>query len=199
MFNVKVFVVVWVTLLLGACTSIEVKTEQRQDVDLASKKLYHFLPIEEWSGDKAIDNQLMHTRVTEAVHRQMNQKGYRRINTPDDADVWVYIRMATKPVASFGWLSWDLLSFGYSDDNCLSSCNDVWGGSDADVGQVASSQQYRKRVIFTLSVIKPRMSEVLWQGEATGTLRNDDTQEERLEWIHAMVSSIVDKYPAKTK
>lgn len=171
-----------VSLLCFACAGIAVRTDFDADADFAGLQRFAWLepPVVE-GGDPFLDNTLLRKRVREAVARELEARGYQRVEDPEDADflatfhVTIEERLRVHQYPDVGY-------YGFHGRWVY------WGGGST------YAQTYEEGTLI-LDLIRQRDRQLVWRGWGSGAVPTVDTDRER---IDLAVEKILERFPPET-
>ena len=147
------------------CSSISVNQDFNPDFDFANWKTYGFIPIPESAG---ID-QLSADKLSNAVKRELNAKGYK---DSEPSDFGVAFHFGKKTVT-------DVQSYGYG----------WWGyGGGVDVSQ------YEQGTLI-IDLIDMKTNKLEWRGTAQGALPDNPDMQTRTAGIDSAVAQMLAPFP----
>ncbi len=182
--TVKLLSLLFVTLVMASCSSIQVNSDYDDATDFNQYKTYGFL-------DKAIDkaeiSDLDKKRILSAIDAEFHKKGFTKSDNP--AVLVNFFTKANKEVnvnqwgygAGFGW------GWGYG-----------WGGWGPGMwgGNYTSVSTSTEGTLF-IDIIDASKKELVWQGIGSGVLTLDrDKKQAR---INEFVSEIMKQFPPQKK
>jgi len=173
-------------LVLGplGCRTFDVRTDFDSDVAFDRFETYFWLePPEVEGADPFADNALLRKRLRVAIEAELDERGYRRVESKESADFLV----------SYGVV----LEEGYKV-NGVSTAGGAYGGRYFGYGYGAgfatANMRPSQESTLIIDLLDPRSEDLVWRGWADGIVRTRDKDrgEERL---RKGVHSILEAFP----
>ncbi|BCA53101.1 hypothetical protein W02_02410 [Nitrospira sp. KM1] len=172
-------------LSLSACANIDVKTDHDPTVDFAKFQTYAFAGLTEIDKTGVYDNSLMRKRIEAGLSRELEKKGFRRVELADHPDLrvhyWVGIKEKQRIESTggyyggmYGWRG------GYG-----------WG---AGYGGGVQSYDYNEGTLI-VDLVEPVKNELVWRATMVAPL--EDTTDENLELGRKALEKAFEEYPPK--
>ena len=170
--------VMGVLLLLG-CQSMQVSADFRRNFRFSSAETYAWLPDPPGhAGDPVLHNGLIDERVREAVDREFQALGYRKVAVEDaDLHVTYYLSLETR-------VSVRMVSNMYQYRG---------GFFDHHSTQVALREYERGTLLIDL--LEAPRRRLVWRGTATARVRRRSDPEEREQKIDDAVARTLAQFP----
>lgn len=161
---------------LGACASIDVKTEHDPAADFSRFRTFAFAerpPIEE-SG--IADNSAARDRIEAALSRELTSKDLRRVGAEHQPDLMVYYSVAVREKLQKVWRT------GYG-----------WG---ARYGGGGTTYPYEEGTLI-VDLVDPVKQELMWR--ATIDAHLDDSAAGNLDLADRAIARVFRNYPPRTQ
>lgn len=176
--KMKIIISVFALALLfgmSSCSpSLMVRSDYDRQTNFAQYTTYGFYNPSESSQDAVMGSQLMLKRMSQAMSREMENRGYKL--TKNNPDILVGFTTDAQNKQSV------------QSNNSFSPYWGYWGG----MNQVSSRNYEENRIIVNLYDGKSK--EMIWQGYAKGEI-NDRNRKDRDALVYDVVSKIMLEYP----
>ena len=160
----------------GCSPSLMVRSDYDRQTNFSQYTTYGFYNPSQASQDAVMGSKLMLKRMTQAMSREMENRGYKF--SPNDADILVGFSTDARNVQSV-----------QSNNNF----SPFWGWGWGMGGNNVSSRNYEENRII-ISLYDGKTKEMVWQGYAKGEI-NDRNRKDREALIFDVVSKIMLEYP----
>ncbi|MDD7913430.1 DUF4136 domain-containing protein [Polaribacter ponticola] len=174
----KISFILFSTILLMSCSSINVASDYDTKVDFTKYKTFAFYKP---GIDKADISSLDKKRVLKAIEVELLAQGLRKSNEPD-----MLVSIFTKSRRKVN-INQNRNSFGYAFG---------WGRSPWMIGMRNNDlniNEYTEGTLF-IDFIDKSKKELVWQGIGTGALRVNNVEKKEAR-IKEFVKEIVSKFP----
>jgi hypothetical protein len=167
MFVRRVFLAVVGTVLVAGCSGVSVNTDYDREADFAGYETFAWVP----GNAEAARNPLLLKRVQKMAEGILSEKGYRRLEDADAADMLVGFS-------------------GHSKDKVEVWTNDYysspawWGYRDVDVYQYTEGT-------LVVDILDGVSDQLVWRGNATGVI-DDPPRDDR---ILQSLQKVLAKFP----
>ena len=165
-------------LLLGmsSCSpSLMVRSDYDRQTNFSQYTTYGFYNPSLNSQDAVMGSKLMLKRMTQAMNREMENRGYKFAT--NDADILVGFSTDSQNVQSV-----------QSNNNF----SPFWGWRFGGMNQVSSRNYEENRIV--ISLYDGKTKDMVWQGYAKGEI-NDRNRKDREALVYDVVSKIMHEYP----
>ncbi len=196
-------------LTLGACASLQVRTDYDPQASFAQLRTYNSSNQTADAGQHpAVNSPLVERRVRRAVDSTLGRMGYQRVTT-DTADFRVTYRILTERkttvdrgygYGSYGYGSYyggGYLGHGHFGHGFFGRGH--FGRSYFGLGYSPyyGSSRVREYVQakLVLDVVDARTDELIWRGWATKSLEDNPTPEAVRKYVKAAVEKILERFP----
>ena len=180
------------------CSSVEVSTDFDPTADFGALKSYAWLPKpQKESGNPQIDdNQVMHTRITNAVEKQLAVRGFGSgpSDTPDFL-VRYNVSLRRKMSSDNTDPSLGVIGPGWGFDE--HRYGGGWGstsGWNPRAPSEAFASDYQEGALV-LDIVNPVNRKLIWRGMANANVYASDSSGEREERINEAVTKMLAKFP----
>jgi len=166
------FWILFAVICFAGCSGASIQNDYDPQTNFTVLKTY------DWgeSGEDSGINDLDMARVTEAVNRHLNAKGYKKnSNHPDFLVTALFV----------------------VKDNTRAAGTDVSVQSDTFAMSKRSKRASHKVGTLILNFLEADSNMLLWQGAAGDVLKAANTPEKRQERINAAVAGILDQFPPR--
>jgi hypothetical protein len=150
--------------LLAGCSGVSVNTDYDREADFASYQTFSWVP----GNEEAVRNPLLLKRVQKMAEGILVEKGYRRIDDADAADMLVGFS-------------------GHSKDKVEVWTNDYysspawWGYRDVDVYQYTEGT-------LVIDVLDGASDQLVWRGTSTGVIEDPPKDEKILQSLQKVLA-----------
>jgi len=165
--------ILFITLLMGACSTIQVATDYDQHVDFNKYKTFAFYKP---GIDKAEISDLDVKRILRSIQYELQSRGYQLSENPD-----ILVSIFTKEVDRvnvYNNVGWGWGWYGYP-----------YGG----MGYNSVSRETEGSLYIDL--IDASKKELVWQGKGTGALITSGNLAKKEERIREFVKEILEQFP----
>ncbi len=162
-----------ITLLMSACSSIQVATDYDRKVDFNQYKTFAFYKP---GIDKAAISDLDVKRILRSIQYELQSRGYRLSENPD-----ILVSIFTKEVdrvSVYNNVGWGWGWYGYP----------YWGMGHNSVSTETEGSLY-------IDLIDAERKELVWQGKGTGYLITSGNMAKKEERITEFVKEILAEFP----
>ena len=165
------------TLIAGCGSSINVNHDYDRDADFGGLKTFAWIqmPTTGVGSTKIAQerNSLLDKRIKTTVNRQLAAQGY----TADEDNPDFLLMYHTGLDDKINVTNW---GYGYSSP--------YWGGRNVDVYQYTQGS-------LILDIIDPADNQLIWRGEASATVNQNDSYEKREERLNSAVAKLLANFP----
>ena len=168
-------------ILLTGCSSITVSTDYDADVDFDDFKTYTWLPAPaNKQDDPRIKNDLLESRIHQAVDNQLAALGFRKLDDGDvDCYVNYYISLEKElDVVTIGDY------YGY----------DPYWRHRRGMGPTTIVQEVDVGTLM-IDILESKKKGLIWRGTAQALVDTSSTPEQRTKKINTAVSKIFSNFP----
>ena len=168
-------IVLLMSLLAAGCaTGIPVEMDFDPEQDFASLRQYA------WHDRVVAPNQLVETRIREALENGLAARGFSRVEPSDGPDFRVSFTAVAEQALNFDTVS---TGMNYRGRN--------WGTG------VASTTRVREytRGTLVVDVSDPSGEQLLWRGSSARKLQQDRSVEDKERDVREIVTAILQKFP----
>ncbi len=165
-----------VLLLFTGCSSLKVNTDYDPDISLSGLHTYSIIDPTKKSPDTLQDE-----RIIKAITTNLNAKGYRSVASKE-ADF--HVRFQTE-------IQYDVpsnVSFGVG-------VGSFSGNRGASVG--ASRRPLNDKITLITDILSPSDEKLLWRGDASDNLTQNDTPQERETYIKKLADALLESFPKR--
>ena len=175
-------IVVGVAMLTAACASVSVNTDYNSEAisSMSAYQGYAWLPHPQ-GGDTRANNDLVATRVVNAVDEALAASGYRKAQ--QDADFLVGWHLSLEGKIDVTTVN-RYYGYGYGR----------WRGGAVVVGQTTSVREYDEGTLI-IDIVDAASNELVWRGTAQGEIKANATGEQRSERVRSVVQQILEDFP----
>ncbi len=162
------------------CGSKQVEVDFRRNFRFASVRTYAWLPDPPGhAGDPVLHNDLIDGRVRDAVDRELETMGYRRVGV-DEADLHVtyYLGLETR-------VNMQMVARSYR----------YRGGGFFDSHNTQTAVRQYERGTLILDLLEAERRRLVWRGTVSSRVRRRSTPEERDEMVNDAVEKILQRFP----
>lgn len=166
---------------LAACSGIVVTNDWDPRVDFSQFQTFAVL---EERGQPI--NRLTDQRIRAAIVGNLTSKGFRQVNTPDEADLAIGYQVTTDERTSYQTVhsGWGASGFGSSRTR--------WGGS----GGISRTTQWNYTVgTLVIAAFEARDKELVWEASGTGIINPSSGPEQSEQRINDAVREIMQDFP----
>lgn len=160
--------------LAGCAPSVMVRSDYDHEANFSKFQTYSIAPMPGGNNDPVMGSQLMQKRITQALDREMQARGYKRVERGGD----LVVRFDT-----------DARNLQSVQSNNVGPM--FWGWWGPMNNNVSSRNYEENRVI--VSLLDGRTNEMVWQGWARGEL--NARRRDRDQLIQDTVAKIMIQYP----
>ncbi|MGZ3458198.1 MAG: DUF4136 domain-containing protein [Archangium sp.] len=184
-------------LVLGlvSCTSIKTSTNYDPNAvqEVASYRTYAWLPMKE-GGDPRIHNPIIQARVQQAVDRDLQGRGYKRVDPGQNPDF------------EMGWhgavdkkVEADVINsyYGYAWDPWYDPFYGPVAYGGAGVPQTVVREYTQGTLI--LDVVDAKSDKLVWRGTAQAELSEHSDAKKSQKLINSAVEKMLAKFPPQEK
>jgi len=177
--NIITYLVFCVFIVLAGCSSVSVSYDYDKNADFKKFKTYAF----DENVAKLPVLQIVRDRITAAIDREMQARGYTKSDTPDLlVDVYAKLEQGeTATATTTGTGMYGPWRYGYGGGFTTTS---------------VSVEKYVDGTLF-INVIDKSQEKIIWQGRGTKTLDEDSSPQKREDNINNAVKLIFEKYPVQ--
>ena len=163
-----------VLVVLAGC-SMRVTSDYDRSADFSRLETYSWAtPDQPATGDPALDDSLLHSRVRRAVERELSVKGYRVVASGEpDFLVTHHVTRETKFAPTFASPGWQS-------------------------GLRTELDQYREGTLI-LDLLDPNDMRLLWRGTAITSIDESAAPKDREATVNKAVRLILERFPPKPK
>jgi len=169
---------IFLILLLAGCSTLQVQTDRDPEFDFTALRQFAVV-----APQKDGITTLTQTRITEAITRTMQTKGY-RLGSKDTAD---FVITFHTDITTKQQVVTDYQAVGYYP----------YYGYRAAPMMVPVQREYTynegQMIIDTLT---PGTRKIFWRGIAADELRSLETPQERIDYINTVVGKLLKSFPA---
>jgi hypothetical protein len=169
-----VFSVVW-----AGCSTMQVSADFRRNFRFASVETYAWLPDPPGhAGDPVLHNDLIDGRVRDAVNRELQAMGYRKVSV-DDADLHVtyYLGLETR-------VNMRMVTNVYQ-----------YRGGFFDHHSTQTALREYERGTLLIDLLEAPRRRLVWRGTAAARVRRRSDPEEREQKINDAVEKTLAQFP----
>ena len=180
---IKFLPVLFLSIFIVSCSSINVNADYDKATNFSNYKTYGF---HKEGVDKAEISDLDKKRILRAIDNELTAKGFSKSENPD-----VIINIFTKERtdvnvynynAGFGW--------GWGYPGFYGGWGPGWNNTSVNT--------VPKGTLF-IDLVDAKNKELIWQGVGSGTLDTSSNVEKREQKIQEFVAKILAQYPPNTK
>lgn len=175
----RIFTLVLLSLVLTACSSLEVNTDWDHNVNFNQIKTYFMLDN---SGQQL--SPFVRQRISDSVVAQLEIKGLKRVEKPEDADVAVGFEVATENRTSYTTVHSGFSGSGFHHSRA------GWG---VHTGTSRTTQRNYTVGTLIIAIFEMESKDLKWEGSAQGNLNSDSGQDQAR--INAAVEAILLRFP----
>jgi hypothetical protein len=175
--KVLVLIVAALMVLAGCGSSVSVTTDYDKEADFGKLKSFAWMDVPTTAvGDvkaAAERNTLLDKRIKAAVNKELETKGYEMNEASPDFVMMYHVGIDDKiNVTDWG--------YGYPSP--------YWGGHNVSV------YQYTQGTLI-LDIVDPVAKQLIWRGEAQGTVDPDASPEDREYRLGNAVTKLLESFP----
>jgi hypothetical protein len=167
--------------LAFGCTSFRVRSDWDAEISFMSLARFAWLEPPEIEGvNPFADNSLLRKRLRSALHNALAERGYRKVETPEEADFLVTYRvLLEQEIRVDGTFSTGFGRYRHSG----------WGSSHS----YASVRNFQDSVLI-VDLLDPESQDLIWRGWGIGIVatRDRNPSEKRL---NNGVGQILNRFP----
>jgi hypothetical protein len=164
-------------VVIGCGPSISVTHDYDKEADFTKLKTFSWMAvgaIPVGNAKTAVEqNTLLDKRIKSAVNRELETKGY-EMNEANPDFVMIYHVGVDDKINVTDW------GYGYPSP--------YWGGRNVSV------YQYTQGTLI-LDIIEPATKQLIWRGEAQGTVDQDASPEDREAKLNLAAAKLLDNFP----
>jgi len=168
-------------LMLGACSSVQVRTLVAPDANFSGRRTFSLLPPPRTRGDERLGpndpmlvNSITYRRLHAAIRSALEKRGYQYVE--DGASMQVAYYAASKRKL-------DVRTYDYG-----------YGFRRFPVQRTVAYEYQQGSVV--IDIVDPAEHELLWRGQGRARVSTDP--DEYAEQLEQAVYAIIDKFPAPT-
>ena len=167
----------WMTLFWG-CSSISVNSDYDQSVNFTKLHTYSLMKETNSKEDGPPPNTLVMSRIDNAIRKQLDMKGFRKVTENPDFLVAYHASVDEKTVFHSTPYYGGGVGFGHV------------GVAYQDVYQT----QYEEGTLI-IDILNPQSNTLLWRGTAKGAVDERDNPTEKTQQINEAVAKILKTFP----
>ena len=172
----RMTLLLFVALILPACTTLDVKTEYDSTTDFSRYKTFVFADPADIGEERTPDEVALRDRIEPVISEELREKGFQFLRSDQQADLAVYYWVNIEAKRRKAW------GAGYS-----------WA---ARYGAGVTSYPYREGTLV-LDLVEPIKRELVWRATIVAPLAQ--TREDNLNLATKAVARALAKYPPKTQ
>ena len=172
----RLTLLLFVALVLPACTTFDVKTEYDPTADFSRYRTFVFADPANIGEERTSEEVALQDRIEPAISEELRNKGFQLLRPDQQADLAVYYWVNIEAKRRKAW------SAGYS-----------WG---ARYGRGVNSYPYREGTLV-LDLVEPIKRELVWRATIVAPL--EQSKEDNLNLATKAVAQALAKYPPQTK
>ena len=164
---------------LTGCESMQVSADFRRNFRFTSVETYAWLPDPPGhAGDPVLHNDLIDGRVRDAVDRELQGMGYRKV-PGDEADIHItyYLSLDRR-------VSWQMVSHAYQ-----------YQGGFSERHTTQTTLRESEQGTLLIDMLEPGTRRLVWRGTAQARVRRDSDPERREQRINDAVERILAQFP----
>ena len=166
--------------VLTSCSGVSVRQDYDVSVDFSDYHTFAWVTVEQpKTGDIRVDNQLLDTRIREAVDRTLIAKGYRKI-TDGSSNLLVAYTLTIRSRLESDTVS---TGFGYGG-------YPYWGG----VGFETRVREYDEGMLV-IDIGDAKQNKLIWRGTGTRRVTAHSDPNKTTDVINKTVGEILAKFP----
>ena len=170
---------VLVAAVVSACSSMDIDHSYDRNADFSKLTSY------DWKTDRPqrirdprFDSSVLHSRIRDAVERQLGGKGFQRRAAEPDFLISYFVKLDRKVDVSPAGDAWA----------------DPWQGPQGAHSAGVQTRRYEQGTLI-LDIVDPVSTRLLWRGTAAAELSLLDSQRERRREVDAAVRRILAPFP----
>lgn len=173
-----------VSILVVGCSSVSVNRDYDPSADFSTLKTYTWRnAVQPETGNPRLDNDLMDSRIRNAVEANLNAKGFQKLETGDaDFLVEYFIGFRSRITSSGG-----SVSMGMSR------------GSAGRAGSIGVSSGSNVREVdeahLTIDILDSGSERTIWRGVGSRTTSSSTNQQKITDRVNDAVKRILAKFP----
>lgn len=168
------YIVFFIMLIFSGCSNLEVNVDYDESFDFNEQKTYA-INREIKDGE----NNLFIDRVKKAIDTNLEAKNYKKVEI-NQADLVITFNAKVENKTST-----------YTDYQMVGMGRYRYGGT---MISTTSSYNYDDGILV-VDVINPKTKKIVWRGVGETEVKQQDTPREKQEYINAIVTKIMEKYP----
>ncbi len=174
---VSIFLILFTTLFISACSSVTVQSDFDPEADFSQYKTFRWYEGKPVPGDELVMYPLVRKRFVESITGNLTSKGL-TLMEGEGADLVVVIHAGMKErmqITEWGGYGW---------------YNPWWGpyGGRVDVS-------YYEQGTVVIDLVDAKRKELVWRGLGTKAVQRYDSPAEAKEAIDMIVGKILNRYP----
>lgn len=190
MMTMRGWAVLFVTIAMSACTTMEVSSEHDKSVNFSLLKTYLWVPVKHNSREKpSAQYQFLDTQIRAAVDRELSKRGFKKElkATPDffiRYNVWAQTQTENDELSHWG--QWKH-RIGPMDEGL---------SPNLETTQTPRASDYKEGTLL-LIISNGESQRSIWRGTAKTRVIPSDSQEKKKNKINKAVTDILAKFPPK--
>ena len=178
-------------LALSACATVSTSTDFDPAANFSALKTYDWAGPQPITGNPRLDSDILHTRIRNAVERELATMGYRKITSGEpDFKVAYHVGLEEKL---------DVSTFQYYDYGYPSSYHGRagFGPSAAWPRTETNVYQYEEGTLL-LDIVDPVTNKLIWRGTAKAEVNPNESPEKKEVKINKAVQKVLSKFPPQS-
>ena len=186
--SLKILICVGVTLLLSSCASQKANVDYLPGTDFSAYQSFTWIPAPaDPTKSQRAKNPMNDKRIVDAINQTLASKGITQQEGKADLLVNYHVSVSEHEQQSRGRVS--VGSSRYSGGSSMGFAVSVPVGGN----------RTHKEGTLVVDLVDGKTNELIWQGAASRTVRDDMSPEKTSALINEVVREILDNFPPKTK
>jgi len=179
-----------IILVFSSCNTMKVVSDYDPDVNFSKYKTYNVLQWDKEESERI--NEFDQKRIQNALHEQMQARGYKKVDSGSDVSVNPFLILDVKEQTTAYTNHYNMGGYGY-----YGGFGYYGFGMGYGMGSSHTTFQTQQYMVGTLiiDVLDNKTKKLIWQGIGAGTI--DDKRENRDKNTPKVISKIMESYPTK--
>ncbi len=178
-------------LVLSACATVSTSTDYDPAANFSALKTYDWAGPQPITGNPRLDSDILHTRIRNAVERELATMGYRKVTSGEpDFKVAYHVGLEDKlDVTSFTYYDYDYPAYYHGRAGFGPSA--AWPQTETHV------YQYEEGTLL-LDIVDPLTNKLIWRGTAKAEVDPNQSSEKKEAKINKAVQKLLSKFPPQS-
>jgi hypothetical protein len=175
-----------IILVFSSCESMKVVSDYDKNVNFSKYKTYNVL---QWDKEESVRiNEFDQKRIINALHEQMQARGYKRVDSGSDISVNPFLILDAKEQTTAYTNHYNMGGYGY-----YGGFGYYGFGPAYNMGTTTfHTEQYTVGTLI-IDVLDNKTKRLIWQGIGKGTIK--ESRQDRDKNIPKAIAKIMEPYP----